>query len=1496
MVLTRRASPLRGALTSGRRAIALALGAALVPWIFHSPALAEPGAGTLPAGGQITAGSATLTYTTNRLQVDQATQNTVINWGTFSVGRDAWVNFNQPNSASLALNRVVGSNPSEIYGRVTANGGFWITNPNGILFAPSAAVDVGALFATTLSIADKDFLAGRYNFYNAGGAGSVLNKGNILAVNGYAAFAGPKVQNDGIIIARAGTVSLVAGERVSLDMIGDGLVNVSVDQAALNASAINSGRIEADGGNVLLTARSANALLDTVVNNSGAIRANSLLERNGEIVLDGGPAGVVRNTGVLSAAGVALGTTGGTVKVLGEKVALEEGARIDASGDVGGGTVLIGGNFHGQGVEANAGRTYIAHDATIHADANLRGNGGRIIIWSDEATAFHGRISAKGGAQSGDGGFAEVSSKGALAFAGRVDLTACHGAVGKLVLDPTDIVIANSTSTGNDGASAGRVFFGDGAGVEPWDVTPAALNAVGASVILQATRDITFVDPVALNTAGAGLTAQAGRNISVLSTGSITTNNGAIRLEADSVHSSGGAANGNGTLAISGPVSSGGAPITLTGASFAISANVNADAGGISLARSVTNTSFALGTGGELTQSDINNLLTSGPLVLGSATTAGSDGAGASMQTLSGRTLTINSPLSIAAANGSSVSLVASNGITVDGSVTTHQSTTINADADNNGGGTLTVAAAKKMSTSGNALSISAADLNLQGSLESGTAPTTLAASNSRSIGMGSASGAFRVDNTELAQITSGGLTLQTAGNISVNGVTSAATSGAGQIDLSPGATGTVTIGSSSSDSSTFAGGVVVTGGAANNIAGTIAAAGTGNIDFGAAPVSVTDTATVGGASSGSIMLGAVKIAAGKTLTVGAGAITPVMLSSVAGTAANGENLTINTRGTVTVSGPIGTAAVPLNSVTVTNSGDTTFQSTLNAQTATLASSTGTIAFQGDTVLGTLATAAQPYSVSITGSSNMVTSAVSFLNTGTLTLGDAATDKSVFVAGVAATAPQSKSLGGTIGATNGSINFGGTPTTLNADTTVSAANNAVMFGALNGAANLTVNSGAATTFDGAVGATTALAGLITDAPGTTVINGGSVRTTGAQVYADSVSGNNVSLTSTGGGAISAISGGNGFAGTMNVSGGATQITNGNSLTLGDIATGDLLVSAAGALNLGTGVVSGTLQATTNGAAITQSGQLTVSGTTTIDASGAAITLTAANDFQGTVNLKGTTTQITDANALALGNINTGALIAISNGALNLGAGKISGALSATTNDAGSISQAGPLTVTGIANLQAGGQAIVLNSPNDFVAGVTAVGGFVALSDVNLLIATSINAGSGAVNLQAGSLSASGSLQGGSATLSSANPVGGSGNSLNINFGAGSVVLTGSASAWNLSGPAVPQPAFTPNSQNTGANIFYNNGCISGPACAGVFAVTASIGASVTQIAAQALKDAQSTDSVAKQIDYGFAGDVGTTPPMDHRIDETGISTPQCFEESRENQPCSVDSL
>src|ERR671924_503729 len=265
------------------RAVALAVSAALLPCSLSS-AYADVAPSTLPTGGTVAAGSASISSSGSNMQITQSSNSAILNWQSFSIGSGAWVNFAQPSSSAIALNRVLGNNPSEIFGRLTANGQIFLSNPNGVLFAPGAAVDVGALFATTLSIADSDFLAGRYNFYNAGGAGSVINQGTITA-SGYAALAGPQVRNDGVIVANAGTVALAAGDRVSLDMVGDGLIRVSIDEAALNASAINAGTIQADGGTVLLTARSANALLDTVVNNSGIIRAHSLVARNGEIIL-----------------------------------------------------------------------------------------------------------------------------------------------------------------------------------------------------------------------------------------------------------------------------------------------------------------------------------------------------------------------------------------------------------------------------------------------------------------------------------------------------------------------------------------------------------------------------------------------------------------------------------------------------------------------------------------------------------------------------------------------------------------------------------------------------------------------------------------------------------------------------------------------------------------------------------------------------------------------------------------------------------------------------------------------------------------------------------------------------------------------------------------------------------------------------------------------------------------------------------------------------------
>ena len=159
-----------------------------------------------------------------------------------------------------------------------------------------------------------------------------------------------------------------------------------------------------------MTARGADALIDTVVNNSGIVQAKSIQNVGGVIRLDGGPTGTVNVSGTLDASGRDAGQTGGTVKVLGNTVNVTN-AKVDAAGDKGGGTVLIGGNYQGKGPEQNAANTTVSQDVTIKADAVTEGKGGTVVVWSDGTTKFDGTISAQGGSLSGDGGSVETSGK-----------------------------------------------------------------------------------------------------------------------------------------------------------------------------------------------------------------------------------------------------------------------------------------------------------------------------------------------------------------------------------------------------------------------------------------------------------------------------------------------------------------------------------------------------------------------------------------------------------------------------------------------------------------------------------------------------------------------------------------------------------------------------------------------------------------------------------------------------------------------------------------------------------------------------------------------------------------------------------------------------------------------------------------------------------------------------------------------------------------------------
>ena len=416
--------------------LVLAVAAALSPC---SEALA------LPTGEQVVAGQVGVSRPTSQsMLVQQGSSKAIVNWQGFSIGGNESVSIQQPAASSVILNRVVGNNASEIYGRLNANGQVFLVNPSGVLFGRTAMVDVGALVASTLSIGNEDFLAGRYRFTGNGKPGMVENQGALAARDdGFIALLGGQVSNSGTISARLGTAGLAAGNKMTLDFAGDGLVRITVDEAALAAEVRNSGAVIADGGQAILSARSAEALTQAVVNQTGIVRARTLTERQGKIVLDGGSTGQTLASGTLDASGLGSGQKGGEIQVLGHHVGVTGTALLDASGDAGGGSVLVGGGYQGKdSAIRNASATWFGPDATIRADAVNQGDGGKVVVWSNDATRAHGTITARGGAQGGDGGFVETSGKFLEAAGIRVNASAPRGAAGEWLLDPLDLTIA----------------------------------------------------------------------------------------------------------------------------------------------------------------------------------------------------------------------------------------------------------------------------------------------------------------------------------------------------------------------------------------------------------------------------------------------------------------------------------------------------------------------------------------------------------------------------------------------------------------------------------------------------------------------------------------------------------------------------------------------------------------------------------------------------------------------------------------------------------------------------------------------------------------------------------------------------------------------------------------------------------------------------------------------------------------------------------------------
>ena len=400
----------------------------------------------------------------DRFDIDGGTtsgENLFHSFKKFGLNKDQIANFmSNPNIRNI-LGRVTGGDASVINGLIQVTGGnsnLFLINPAGIIFGKDASLNLPASFTATtangIQVGDFWFDAlGSNNYSNLVGdvngfafatdeAGSIVNAGNLAVSQGERInLVGGLVINTGTLEAPEGNINITAVPEKQLVKISPegSLLSLGLPTDAANTLSAGAELVTPQALPELLTGGDLQQATDVKVADNGTIK---LTRSDTEIPSDAGTTIASGNIDVS-------GNSGGNVNVLGDKVGVVAG-NIDASGTNGGGEILIGGDYKGQGEVPNASRTFIDSESVIAADAVASGNGGKIIAWADEVTAFYGDISATGGSNSGDGGFVEVSGKDSLIFEGDVNLTAINGSDGTLLLDPRNIRIVGEDAGNND--------------------------------------------------------------------------------------------------------------------------------------------------------------------------------------------------------------------------------------------------------------------------------------------------------------------------------------------------------------------------------------------------------------------------------------------------------------------------------------------------------------------------------------------------------------------------------------------------------------------------------------------------------------------------------------------------------------------------------------------------------------------------------------------------------------------------------------------------------------------------------------------------------------------------------------------------------------------------------------------------------------------------------------------------------------------------------------
>ncbi|MEW6493303.1 MAG: CHAT domain-containing protein [Cyanobacteriota bacterium] len=454
------------------------------------------------------------------------------------------------------LGRVTGGDASIIQGLIQVTGGnsnLFLMNPAGIIFGSDARLNVPASFTATTATGiglgngwfnaagDNNYAAlvgtpSHFAFNTTSQPGAIVNAGQLAVTNGQnLTLLGGTVVNTGQMVAPEGNVTLAAvpGENLVRISQPGHLLSLEVEPSTAGSQS-EVWAIPIKSLPQLLTGDGGNQVAGLSVNSNGQAE----LTNSGVVIPS--EAGTVIASGTLDVSppsypGGEQAGVGGNVNIFGDKVGLIS-ANISASGTNGGGTVRVGGDYQGKGKVPNASHTVVSGDTSINADALSTGNGGRVIVWSDHTTRFSGKISARGGLNGGNGGFAEVSGKQFLDFQGIADLLAPAGDVGTLLLDPTDITIANEPDTGI--TLSGEIFSGNATSST---LSTATLETqLGRSNVTVSTEsgfggagNIFVNSPIAWDS-GASLTLAANNNITVNPGANITyTGGGSLTLAAN---------------------------------------------------------------------------------------------------------------------------------------------------------------------------------------------------------------------------------------------------------------------------------------------------------------------------------------------------------------------------------------------------------------------------------------------------------------------------------------------------------------------------------------------------------------------------------------------------------------------------------------------------------------------------------------------------------------------------------------------------------------------------------------------------------------------------------------------------------------------------------------------------------------------------------------------------------------------------------------------------